>query len=690
MNNSPDLAIKHESSGIYFAALPIEDLLPYLNSKITDFYDFTLKYKFLDKWKRSYLAYYGMSQSGTDTTKLNQAGVNGEEYILKVNDFRYLLQGLLTMTTTHRPALEPKAMNTDSKSMNQTVLARTVLDYYMIEKHLEECLKNTAEFSLFGAEGFTVLDWNATAGQVYSEDPQTGAPIYDGDLEFESYHPIDIVRECWGENAKRTWYIVRKFKNKYDVAAKYPELREKIIAITDQSNFMQNYTNINYNAKTGSDHIPEFAFYHQPTEALPNGRMTRFVGADIYLSDGPLPYKNMPVYPMVPMPWHGTPFGYTVAYDLLGIQTNLDALNSIVATNQMNYGIQNVLLPRGAEYNVYALAQGLNGIEYDPKIGEPKPLNLLQTPEEIVKNIERLENKQLQLSGQNKASQGNVDRDMSGAALALLASQAVEFNGGLQQAYNFQLESVGTGVIEILKEYATTPRIASIAGKSNRARVKEFKGEDLAGINRVAVEQVNPVSKTAAGRLSMAQDLLKANPNMPQQHYFEVLTTGNIESLYEHEMSQILMIRSENEDLIDGKKPIAVITDQHKLHIQEHATTLDSPEARSNPQIVQAVTAHIQEHINLLKTTAPELLQLLGEQPLAPPLQPQPAPGGPPANQPPHPGAPGAVMPQMANATPPVVQAANGVKGPSMPTLPKAAPGPVQDAYAQLKANVQK
>src|SRR5437588_3913339 len=45
---------------------------------------------------------------------------------------------LFRSTTSHRPALQPKATNTDSKSMNETVLARTVLDYYMTEKRSEE------------------------------------------------------------------------------------------------------------------------------------------------------------------------------------------------------------------------------------------------------------------------------------------------------------------------------------------------------------------------------------------------------------------------------------------------------------------------------------------------------------------------------------------------------------------------
>lgn len=689
-NMSPDQSINHESGYQYFATLPLQELLPHLRSKIDDYYAFVLKYRFLDKWKRSYLTYYGMSQSGTDTSKLNQAGTNGEEYILKVNDYRSLIQSLLMMTTSQRPAMQPKAMNTDSKSMNQTVLAKTVLDYYMVEKHLEEILKDAVEFALIGGEGFTVQDWNATAGEIYQVDPTTGAAIYDGDLEFRAFHPLDVVRECWSENATNDWYIIREFKNKWDLAKKYPDLAKQIIGISEASDVLHRYTNISYDTQVSTDFIPQWTFYHKKTEAVPNGRMVKFVGADVGYIDGAMPYKSMPVHRIAPAPWFGTPFGYTVAYDLLGIQQNLDALNSIVTTGQMNYGLQNVLLPKGNEYNVYALAQGLNGIEYDPKIGEPKALNLLSTAEEIFKNIQRLEQKQETLSGVNSVARGNIDRDLSGSALALIASQAVQFNAGLQQSYNFLLESNGTGVIEILQEYAATPRIMSIAGKSNRARVKEFKGADLDGINRVACEQVNPVSKTAAGRMQMAQDLLKMNLIKTPQHYFEVVETGRLDAMTEREISQMLLIRSENEDMAEGKKAVAVLTDTHKLHIDEHASVLDSPEARTNPEVVQAVTAHMQGHLNILMNPAlANILVQLGQQPIGSP-QPQ-QPGGPPSPhpQPPH-APPGQVMPQMANAAPAVQQSAQGVheaKPPGMPSLPKSAPAQTQEAYNQIKSN---
>lgn len=677
----------------YWGALPPEDLSRHLLRKISDYYNFCSRYGILDRWKRAYLAYYGMAESGTDTSRLNQTGTNGELYVIRVNHFRSLLQNLLTLTTSQRPALQPKAQNTDSKSLNQTILARSVLDFYMTEKRLETHLKKACEFGLIGAEGFLTMDWNATRGEIYSVAPN-GAAVRDGDLEFQTYHPIDVIREVWGENqAAPQWHITRQFKNKWDLAAKYPEMAQDILAISHSLDYMSKYTFMTFDTATDCDFIPVYRFYHEPTEALPNGRQFDFIDTDLYTTDGPLAYKRVPIYRISPADFHGTPLGYTVAYDLMGLQKNYDALASIITTNQLNYGVQNILVPRGSEVNVIALAQGLNAIEYDHLIGKPEPLNLVQTPKEIFEQMDRIQHLMETLSGVNAVARGNPESSLhSGSALALVAAQAVQFNSGLQGSYNRLLEDVGTGVIEVLQEYATTPRLAQIAGKSNRARLQEFKGEDLVGINRVTVETVNPISKTAAGRLQEAQDLLQHKLIQNPAHYFEVITTGTLDTLYEHETSQILNIRGENEELQDGKKPTVVMTDQHVDHIKEHATCLDSPEARQDPSIVQAVTAHIQDHINALKTTDPQLLQMLGQQPLPPAASgPQ---GGPPPSAPPHPPqggppagpsgpAPGAAV---QNPTPPLQQEAGAVQPSSMPGLPKAAPPAAQDAYAQMKA----
>ena len=72
----------------------------------------------------------------------------------------------------------------------------------------------------------------------------------------------------------------------------------------------------------------------------------------------------------------------------------------------------------------------------------------------------------------------------------------------------------------------------------------------------------------------------------------------------------------------DGIPVQALMTDNHSLHVQEHKTLLDSPEARKNPMIVQTVLNHIMEHTNLAATGNPILFGMLNYPPPIAPQQP--------------------------------------------------------------------
>jgi len=124
------------------------------------------------------------------------------------------------------------------------------------------------------------------------------------------------------------------------------------------------------------------------------------------------------------------------------------------------------------------------------------------------------------------------------------------------------------------------------------------------------VSSGNPLSKTLAGRLEVAKDLLSNGLVTTPQEYLQVLSTGTLQPLVEAELAVMNLIRSENEDLQDGKPVSSLITDKHDLHIQEHLTLLSSPESRANPQIVALVLGHIQEHKMQWESADPMILQL--------------------------------------------------------------------------------
>ena len=159
---------------------------------------------------------------------------------------------------------------------------------------------------------------------------------------------------------------------------------------------------------------------------------------------------------------------------------------SAVLTNQSAFAVQSVAIPRGADISVDQISEGMSVIEYNEQAGKPEPLQLTGSSPETFRFIEMLERASETISGVNSVARGNPDKNLqSGNALALVQSMSLQFMSGLSQSYVKMIEDVGTGLINMLKDFAAAPRVAMIVGKSNRSYMKEFKGEDLNNVNRV-------------------------------------------------------------------------------------------------------------------------------------------------------------------------------------------------------------
>jgi hypothetical protein len=609
-------------NNVYFAAKEPKELASILDSKASDWNNEINYNGFLDKLKKCYMAYHGAYydnfQNGHEITF---AGEQGELVNLPVNQWRNFAAHMLNMTTSNRPALDCRATNTDYKSLVQTYLANNILEYYLREKKLEVYLKQAVEYAIVYGSGFITIEWDATRGELIEYIEETKTKIYEGDISFENLSPFDVMYDGTKENNNHDWVLIRRWKNKFDLAAKYPEFSEEIKGLQTKSDHM-NYRLGSSQNLDKTDDIQVFEFYHKRTDALPDGRYLMFVGNNIVLQDVAMPYRMLPVFRIAPSNIHGTPHGYTPMFDLLPLQTMLNSLYSTIATNQNAFGVQNVLVPRGADINVNTLQGGLNVIDYNPLAGKPEPLNLTNTPAEVFKFIEIIQQNMETISGINSVARGQPQPSLeSGTALALIQSMALQFMSGLQQSYVDLIESVGTAIIKILQDYAHTPRIVAIAGKTNRSYVQEFTGSDISDISRVVVDVGNPMARTTAGRVQMADQLLQYQAINAHQ-YVNIIHTGNLNALTENSVHEDLLMKAENETLIKGEAPVAVFTENHQAHIEFHRSVLFDPELKKDPELVARVQEHIQQHINLLRTTDPQLLMLMNQQPLPPINQP--------------------------------------------------------------------
>lgn len=582
---------------------------------------------YLDKLRMLYAAYIGAYYNDFAAShQVSYAGEQGELATIPVNHIRNLANHILNMTCANRPAMEARAINTDVKSLMQTTLANGILEYYMREKRLERYLRSAVEMAIVQGAGYVKMDWNATTGQIIdyfineeTGEPDPDRPIYEGDIEFSNLSPFDVVMDITKENQNHDWILVRTSKNKYDLAAKYPEYEMDILALKSKSEHQRIKVGL-YSPLDQTDEVFVYEFYHKRTESMPDGRYLLFLDDQIILQDLPTPYRTLPVFRVSCSDIPGTPFGYTPLFDILPIQEAINSLYSTILSNQNAFGVQNIWSKPGNNLNVTSLSGGLNLIE---SLEPPQPLNLTNTPPEIFNFLQILERTAETLSGVNSVARGNPESSLkTGAALALVQSMALQFQSGLQQSYVQLVEDVGTGLIKILQDFANSPRLVAIVGKNNRTYMKQFTSRDIANIARVMVDVGNPLARSTAGRVQMADQLLQYQVIKDPQQYITLLNTGRLDALTEDTQHELFLIRAENERIVDGETPPVVVTDDHKQHLLEHRSVLSDPDLRKDPGLVQRATAHIQMHIDQLRQADPELLMMLGQQPLQPPPMP--------------------------------------------------------------------
>lgn len=648
----------------YWATLPIDELCPELNDRIDSFYRWLESSGRRSLWATAYEVYNQALLNGGD---IGYSGDQGEYHTITVNQARNIVKHLINLTVSQRPCFEPRASNTDARSQKQTVLARSLLDYYLRDKRLERHIRTALESASLYGEGFVTVAWEPDDGDVVGKDPDSGIEVKQGDIGYMSYEPMDVVRDCaltsFNQNS---WVMTKTFRSRWDLVARFPEHRDSILAQPTQRDHTRNFRLWTDPILAETDLIETWEFYHARTAALPQGRYTMFLYDGDGLLDAPLPYSKVPVYRLSADDISGTPFGYGTIFDLLPLQEAVDNLYSTITTNQQTFGTQLIAIPKGSDVTATALSQGLTAIEYvaGPGGGVPQALQLTSTAPEIFNHLAKLESVMETLGGINSVVRGEApSAGMSGAAMALLQSQAVQFVQGLQSSYVQLLEDCGTATIQTLRDYAITDRVVAIVGKANRSNLQAFTGKDLANINRVQVDVGNPMTRTTAGKLQIAETLLQNKLIANAQEYLSVLETGNLETLTEGPMNELLAIRAENETLGEGTDVPAVVLDDHRTHILEHKALLSDPMVRLDAERMAAVMRHITQHWQLWSdpSNAP-LLAALGQQ------MPPPGPTGPP------PG--GVAPPEGAVANGAGVEDANAMAEqmqPNMPNLPAGA-----------------
>jgi hypothetical protein len=598
-------------------------------------------------WSRNFIAYYSslINTPSFDTSQIFM-GYQGELIKFMTPKARGLVRQLINIITRQSLAFQAIAESTTQDVTETIKLSNSLTDQIVDHQRLNQKRLDAWELALALGSSFVLTQWNTGLGKPYRVI--NDRTIYEGGVEISIHPPTslfyDVEVESWDNLA---WAEVRQIRNRWDLIALYPGLRDEIMAVPSYWRAVgPNYWMDKYH--DNEDLIPVYSLFARPSPSLPKGRHIMYSDMHAVYKDIDNKYECIPIEPLMPERIQGTLIGYSKLTDIIPSNEIYDNNLSAIATNNSQFAVQSVTVPHGANISPEQFAN-MNIIYYNPTQGipgggKPEPMQLTASAPETFKLLEVTDANMSEMSGIQPILQGQTQNITSGSMAATLSANGMQALDGLTKADQMCWENVMTQAIKCYQKFAVLDQEMTTYGKNNQAIKKSFNGKNLLGFTGSKMTLTPPVLLSTGGKMEVAQQLMQI-PKELWSDYASIIEGRSLQEMFKGAVSQKDLIQLENEAMLQGNPAPVLATDNHAAHIPGHLETLNDPKIRANGKLVEGILAHVDEHINYAKTVDPMLQQLITTGTMPPPAA--QAPMGPPGMQ-----APPEVMDQ-AGMVPP-------------------------------------
>jgi hypothetical protein len=591
---------------IYFANLQGRELTRALLDKVKEYQRHIINSGYWYLGAKSVQFTKGLDSRGYSSMELRRRGPRGEYTGVKVPQYAGLYMTFMSQLTGQRIVFEPQPGSEDWQASEQARKAKGVLKD-ALERGFEAALLKSADTAVKQGMAWTVVDFDPHAGAAALPDPETGATIRSGEMTYRSYSPSNCAFdiEARGE-ADVHWVVLERWEVAHDLMAAFPDHADAILRAVgasepDEGTDMQDIVLQGHRAVgTQRSRVKLREFRHDATPACPAGRIAWFLGDGTLLLEDDLPFvdesgnRRMCVRRLALLDIDDTAFGFTPMWLLMAMQETLDMLKSIEVTNYRAHGAGVILNPRGSDITPRKIAAGLSVIDHTPGL-EPKPMNFTTQPLDLAGSQERTVETMRTTINVSSIAQGAPPASLKSGS-ALLFVQATTAQG--MQVYLNRLtaswEGSAADYLLVFSIFVQMEREVTVPGDA-ADRVQMVRGEDVVGISRVRLNVGNPLTRSLAGQVQIAENLL-AQQMITKEEYFEIVDGGGIEKILEPATKRGILVEQENAMLREGRVPLVSPTDVHPYHMQRHAAELDSQQARLNPAVRSAVLQHLQMH----------------------------------------------------------------------------------------------
>lgn len=640
-----------------------------------------------DLMLRNMTGYYGLGTDGDRTSaSLTSTGEQGEVTEMHVNGFKPVVQNVVSIIASTRPATKPVVTNSDASNAAEARLALALHEYYDRETSSQDLEVEAVRGGVICGSFSQIHGWAPSRGQEIAYNVEDGQLTYEGDWESWLSPPWRTAFELGAANElERRWVIFKRRRPLHDLIAraKSPELKEKLencivaqrgaswlVGMLPQAQLKLStlFDELLGETLNSEDDVWVYEMRHLPCPALPLGRLVVFIEPDIVLFDSmcggeppsthyvlppegegavKYPYEELHAYEYCPERIVGTQLGHTSTFDLGGLQEALDICTTSMATTLNFNGMPHIWSGGGAP-NRHQIDGGPAVLDGPVK---PEVVEFPALKPEVVQAADWVVSRMNAAAALNDTVMGNPEKGMPASAQALQRAQAVQYHQVSQNAWVRLVQRNATGRLRLLKRFARTERVATIAGAGNGWELKKWKGADIAGVAGFQMESINPMSATFEGRQAIAEMLGIAGDAL-----LDFITTGSLKKVTEARTLQLELVERNKSLLLqgiglppvdmaasqqagqpvftkppptpEGEEPKFVIilrTDPHHLAIPAYISVVNSPESRGDDALMNAALDCATESLRLWASLTPDECAAFG----IPPLPSQMMPAGP-------------------------------------------------------------
>ena len=661
-------------------------------------------------WEIAYCQYYGLNPNAIGemaTQTLAFVGDNNQFLRFRINEFRSFIKQQISMVLGERAAFKAMGVNTDYSTLAQIQSSDQVIGYLYQTGSGDNLERDVVESNHVAGMGAAHVRWDWDGGdEVDVELPHPdGATVYDFKTgqpvlatittQMRSGMPTASCHYPWElpcdpavrGRKKHAWRGVRERVCKYELAAEYPEHAEALYAM--QFEHDEYSAHQLFGIETGNSNEDDIMLDHvyvAPCKLLPRGRYLG-IAQDLVLWDEESPIDGIPIVDLCTARYMGSQFAYCDNWDLIAIQEMRDQLCSDAASNFTKFGRPMIVADEGLQLDQRLLARGHYIWTKPQNADPPSAVEIKPMPPGFMDFLTYLHSRDESITQQNSVTRGNPDKNVtSGQMAALFKSESIEFrNVDQQELYSFR-KDLANMYLEMVRRYAQAPFLAEVSGTSERPYLKEIEKESLSGIRRVVIEPVSSLSKSPAGRLTVAEILMKIEDPRMRAALLKGIETGQWGDITKKERNSDLRIQWENEQLAKGVSCRVLATDNPFEHLPGHLADIDarSEQLNENPEVAAAYLEHVWSHLQEYALLDPNLARTLN---IPPPLPIQGTPAGnanlmmtgpvAPVPQPGEGAPPSDTMQAAVKQSTPQARDTSGVKlpNPSQPPNGSAAPG---------------